>query len=169
MNFERMWLELKNKAIQEIGRRELGPENAQRNKDLLELMSRIEVEDARRNQEARCRCQDHGGRKVPNEKDQREQKQQDMNDPRKQPESKGTEILKKIFGSDYVDNLDDLEKKIKEKGRKFIMADGSLEIPERLLNLAKEYKVTITHASCEAFEIGRLFPSPFPLPPEFMK
>lgn len=57
MNFERMWLELKNKAIQEIGRRELGPENAQRNKDLLELMSalRLRTQDGTRKQGADAR------------------------------------------------------------------------------------------------------------------
>lgn len=169
MNFERMWFELKNKAIQEIGRREFGPEHVQRNKDLLELMSRIEVEDARRSQEARCGCQDHGGRKGPDEKEHGEQKHQDMNEHWEQCKKKGAEILAKIFGNDYVDNLDDLEKKLLEKDRKICMVAGGMEIPESLMNLAREKKISIVHANCEAVEIGRPFPFPFPFPPEFMK
>lgn len=100
-------------------------------------------------------------------KEQGEQKYQDMKELREQCKKKGAEILAKIFGNDYVDNLDDLEKKLMQKDRKMVMVAGGMEIPENLMNLARERKISIVHANCEAVEIGR--PFPFPFPPGFMK
>lgn len=162
MNYERMWFELKNRIVRESSRRELGPPHVKEQEKFLVLMSEIEADEVMKNQRCGC-CGEQGGTKAPDEKEQGEQKYQDMKELREQCEKKGAEILAKIFGNDYVDNLDDLEKKLMQKDRKMVMVAGGMEIPESLMNLARERKISIVHANCEAVEIGRPFPFPFPL------
>lgn len=81
----------------------------------------------------------------------------------------GKDILRKIFGDDFVSDLETLEKKITEGKEPVIMVDGDLEIPDSLEKAAREKNISIAHAHCEAFRVGARVPFPFPFPPGFLK
>ena len=77
--------------------------------------------------------------------------------------------LRKIFGDDFVSDLETLEKKIVEGKEPVIMVDGDLEIPDNLERAAREKNISIAHVHCGAFEVGAGIPFPFPFPPGFLK
>lgn len=81
----------------------------------------------------------------------------------------GKDILRKIFGDDFVSDLETLEKKIVEGKEPVIMVDGDLEIPDNLERAAREKNISIAHVHCGAFEVGAGIPFPFPFPPGFLK
>lgn len=88
--------------------------------------------------------------------------------------SDGTDILKRIFGDDFVSDVETLEKKIREGKEPVIMVDGNMEIPEVLEKEAREKKIDIARVHCGEVKMGKIvgnmpFPFPFPFPPGILK
>lgn len=149
MDYKKMWYMMKEKLLRESQRRELGTIRMDAVEQHLKIMDDIEVKAMKESQHV-CEC---GGEKTPcNPK----------------PED-GKDILRKIFGDDFVSDPETLEKKITEGKEPVIMVDGDLEIPDKLERAAREKNISIAHAHCEAFRVGARVPFPFPFPPGFLK
>lgn len=177
MDYQKMWYMMKERLMKEGKRMELHPDYRKAADDHLKLMSEIEVKIMAESQHV-CEC---GGRCNTNEpvplkgeqaKPDSEETADKCRDTEKKPD--GTDILKRIFGDDFVSDLATLEKKIKEGKDKeqVIMVDGNLEIPECLEKEAREKKITIAHAHCGEIKIGKVvgnIPFPFPFPSGSLK
>lgn len=177
MDYQKMWFVMKERLMKEGKRMELQPDYRKAADDHLKLMSEIEIKDMAESQHV-CEC---GGccntgepepPKGEQEKPDPEATAGKCADTEKPDE--GKEILKKIFGDDFVCDLETLEKKIREGKEPVIMVDGNLEVPESLEKEAREKKIAIAHAHCGEIKMGKVvgnmpFPFPFPFPPGFMK
>lgn len=149
MDYKKMWYTMKENLLRESQRRELGTIRMETVEQHLKIMDDIEVKAMKESQHV-CEC---GGEKAAcNQK----------------PED-GKDILRKIFGDDFVSDLETLGKKITEGKEPVIVVDGDLEIPDSLEKAAREKNISIAHAHCEAFRVGARVPFPFPFPPGFLK
>ena len=143
--------------------------------DHLKLMSEIEIKAMAESQRV-CECggccsdgepEPPKGRQA---KPDSETTADKYGDTEKKPE--GSDILKRIFGDDFVSDAETLKKKIREGKGPVIMVDGNLEIPESLEKEAREKKIAIAHAHCGEISMGKVvgnMPFPFPFPPGFLK
>lgn len=175
MNYQKMWYMMKERLMKEGKRMELQPDYRKAADDHLKLMSEIEIK-AMAESEHVCECGGccNDGEPEPPKGSQAkpdpEVTADKCADTEKKPE--GADILKKIFGDDFVSDVETLKKKIREGKTPVIMVDGNLEIPESLEKEAREKKIAIAHAHCEEFKMGRIgggIPFPFPFPPGFLK
>lgn len=174
MDYKKMWYMMKENLLRESQRRELGTIRMDAIEQHLKIMDDIEVKAMKESQHV-CEC---GGEKtLCNPKPEKETgnkrepwgktasgKCKDTEKP-----EDGKDILRKIFGDDFVSDLETLEKKIAEGKEPVIMVDGDLEIPDNLERAAREKNISIAHVHCGAFEIGAGIPFPFPFPPGFLK
>lgn len=149
MDYKKMWYMMKENLLRELQRRELGTIRTDAADQHLKMMEDIEIKAVKESQHV-CEC---GGEKA-------------HCNPK--PED-GKDILRKIFGDDFVSDLETLEKKIVEGKEPVIMVDGDLEIPDNLERAAREKNISIAHVHCGAFEVGAGIPFPFPFPPGFLK
>lgn len=160
MDYQKMWFELKEKMVQEAENNEKASWRSQAAQRHLNLMSKIEVESNKEEECSCCGCCD-GEEPEPQKGERANRDLEEKLD--------GKKILKKIFGDDYAEDVETLEKKIYEKGTKVILLDNDLEIPEQLEKEAKERKIMIAKAEIGAIEVRKGMPFPFPFPLEFMK
>lgn len=152
MDYKKMWYTMKENLLRESQRRELGTIRMETVEQHLKIMDDIEVKAMKESQHV-CEC---GGEKAA------------CNQKPEKPED-GKDILRKIFGDDFVSDLETLGKKITEGKEPVIVVDGDLEIPDSLEKAAREKNISIAHAHCEAFRVGARVPFPFPFPPGFLK
>lgn len=179
MDYQKMWFVMKERLMKEGKHMELQPDYRKAADDHLKLMSEIEIKTMAESQHV-CEC---GGCCEPGEPEppRGEQAKPDpeatadkCKDTMRKPEPDGVNILKKIFGDDFVCDLETLEKKIREGKEPVIMVDGNLEVPESLEKEARDKKIAIAHAHCGEIKMGKVvgdmpFPFPFPFPPGFLK
>lgn len=172
MDYQKMWYVMKDRLMKEGERIGLQPDYRKAADDHLKLMSEIEIKAMAESQRV-CECggccsdgepEPPKGRQA---KPDSETTADKYGDTEKKPE--GSDILKRIFGDDFVSDLETLEKKIAEGKEPVIMVDGDLEIPDSLEKAAREKNISIAHAHCGAFRVGAGIPFPFPFPPEFLK
>lgn len=174
MDYKKMWYMMKENLLRELQRRELETIRTDAADQHLKMMEDIEIKAVKESQHV-CEC---GGEKAHcNQKPEKEtgNKREPWGKPTsgkckdaEKPED-GKDILRKIFGDDFVSDLETLEKKIAEGKEPVIMVDGDLEIPDSLEKAAREKNISIAHAHCGAFRVGARIPFPFPFPPEFLK
>ena len=139
MNFEKMWYALKEKLIAESENDKNWIGTAAQNH--LNEMAKIEVRA---------------------KKEPKEELKEEPGDVKVIED--GKEMLKDIFGKDFVDNLEDLKQKLQEDDTRVILADAELEIPEELEKEAKEKNIMIGRAQCGDFAMRGKCPIPMPLP-----
>lgn len=172
MDYQKMWYVMKDRLMKEGERIGLQPDYRKAADDHLKLMSEIEIKAMAESQRV-CECggccsdgepEPPKGRQA---KPDSETTADKYGDTEKKPE--GSDILKRIFGDDFVSDLETLEKKIVEGKEPVIMVDGDLEIPDNLERAAREKNISIAHVYCGAFEVGAGIPFPFPFPPGFLK
>lgn len=172
MDYQKMWYVMKDRLMKEGERIGLQPDYRKAADDHLKLMSEIEIKAMAESQRV-CECggccsdgepEPPKGRQA---KPDLETTADKYGDTEKKPE--GSDILKRIFGDDFVSDLETLEKKIVEGKEPVIMVDGDLEIPDNLERAAREKNISIAHVHCGAFEVGAGILFPFPFPPGFLK
>jgi hypothetical protein len=175
MDYQKMWYVMKDRLMKEGERIGLQPDYRKAADDHLKLMSEIEIKAMAESQRV-CECggccsdgepEPPKGRQA---KPDSETTADKYGDTEKKPE--GSDILKRIFGDDFVSDAETLKKKIREGKGPVIMADGNLEIPESLEKEAREKKIAIAHAHCGEISMGKVvgnMPFPFPFPPGFLK
>lgn len=175
MDYQKMWYVIKDRLIKEGERIGLQPDCRKAADDHLKLMSEIEIKAMAESQRV-CECggccsdgepEPPKGRQA---KPDSETTADKYGDTEKKPE--GSDILKRIFGDDFVSDAETLKKKIREGKDPVIMVDGNLEIPESLEKEAREKKIAIAHAHCGEISMGKVvgnMPFPFPFPPGFLK
>lgn len=175
MDYQKMWYVMKNRLMKEGERIGLQPDYRKAADDHLKLMSEIEIKAMAESQRV-CECggccsdgepEPPKGRQA---KPDSETTADKYGDTEKKPE--GSDILKRIFGDDFVSDAETLKKKIREGKGQVIMVDGNLEIPESLEKEAREKKIAIAHAHCGEISMGKVvgnMPFPFPFPPGFLK
>lgn len=175
MDYQKMWYVMKDRLMKEGERIGLQPDYRKAAGDHLKLMSEIEIKAMAESQRV-CECggccsdgepEPPKGRQA---KPDSETTADKYGDTEKKPE--GSDILKRIFGDDFVSDAETLKKKIREGKGPVIMVDGNLEIPESLEKEAREKKIAIAHAHCGEISMGKVvgnMPFPFPFPPGFLK
>ena len=175
MDYQKMWYVMKDRLMKEGERIGLQPDYRKAADDHLKLMSGIEIKAMAESQRV-CECggccsdgepEPPKGRQA---KPDSETTADKYGDTEKKPE--GSDILKRIFGDDFVSDAETLKKKIREGKDPVIMVDGNLEIPESLEKEAREKKIAIAHAHCGEISMGKVvgnMPFPFPFPPGFLK
>lgn len=175
MDYQKMWYVMKDRLMKEGERIGLQPHYRKAADDHLKLMSEIEIKAMAESQRV-CECggccsdgepEPPKGRQA---KPDSETTADKYGDTEKKPE--GSDILKRIFGDDFVSDAETLKKKIREGKGPVIMVDGNLEIPESLEKEAREKKIAIAHAHCGEISMGKVvgnMPFPFPFPPGFLK
>ena len=175
MDYQKMWYVMKDRLMKEGERIGLQPDYRKAADDHLKLMSEIENKAMAESQRV-CECggccsdgepEPPKGRQA---KPDSETTADKYGDTEKKPE--GSDILKRIFGDDFVSDAETLKKKIREGKGPVIMVDGNLEIPESLEKEAREKKIAIAHAHCGEISMGKVvgnMPFPFPFPPGFLK
>lgn len=175
MDYQKMWYVMKDRLMKEGERIGLQPDYRKSADDHLKLMSEIEIKAMAESQRV-CECggccsdgepEPPKGRQA---KPDSETTADKYGDTEKKPE--GSDILKRIFGDDFVSDAETLKKKIREGKGPVIMVDGNLEIPESLEKEAREKKIAIAHAHCGEISMGKVvgnMPFPFPFPPGFLK
>lgn len=175
MDYQKMWYVMKDRLMKEGERIGLQPDYRKAADDHLKLMSEIEIKAMAESQRV-CECggccsdgepEPPKGRQA---KPDSETTADKYGDTEKKPE--GSDILKRIFGDDFVSDAETLKKKIREGKDPVIMVDGNLEIPESLEKEAREKKIAIAHAHCGEISMGKVvgnMPLPFPFPPGFLK
>lgn len=175
MDYQKMWYVMKDRLMKEGERIGLQPDYRKAADDHLKLMSEIEIKAMAESQRV-CECggccsdgepEPPKGRQA---KPDSETTADKYGDTEKKPE--GSDILKRIFGDDFVSDAETLKKKIREGKDPVIMVDGNLEIPESLEKEAREKKIAIAHAHCGEISMGKVvgnMPFPFPFPPGFLK
>ena len=175
MDYQKMWYVMKDRLMKEGERIGLQPDYRKAADDHLKLMSEIEIKAMAESQRV-CECggccsdgepEPPKGRQA---KPDSETTADKYGDTEKKPE--GSDILKRIFGDDFVSDAETLKKKIREGKGPVIMVDGNLEIPESLEKEAREKKIAIAHAHCGEIRMGKVvgnMPFPFPFPPGFLK
>lgn len=175
MDYQKMWYVMKDRLMKEGERIGLQPDYRKAADDHLKLMSEIEIKAMAESQRV-CECggccsdgepEPPKGRQA---KPDSETTADKYGDTEKKPE--GSDILKRIFGDDFVSDAETLKKKIREGKGPVIMVDGNLEIPESLEKEAREKKIAIAHAHCGEISMGKVvdnMPFPFPFPPGFLK
>lgn len=175
MDYQKMWYVMKDRLMKEGERIGLQPDYRKAADDHLKLMSEIEIKAMAESQRV-CECggccsdgepEPPKGRQA---KPDSETTADKYGDTEKKPE--GSDILKRIFGDDFVSDAETLKKKIREGKGPVIMVDGNLEIPEILEKEAREKKIAIAHAHCGEISMGKVvgnMPFPFPFPPGFLK
>lgn len=175
MDYQKMWYVMKDRLMKEGERIGLQPDYRKAADDHLKLMSEIEIKAMAESQRV-CECggccsdgepEPPKGRQA---KPDSETTADKYRDTEKKPE--GSDILKRIFGDDFVSDAETLKKKIREGKGPVIMVDGNLEIPESLEKEAREKKIAIAHAHCGEISMGKVvgnMPFPFPFPPGFLK
>lgn len=175
MDYQKMWYVMKDRLMKEGERIGLQPDYRKAADDHLKLMSEIEIKAMTESQRV-CECggccsdgepEPPKGRQA---KPDSETTADKYGDTEKKPE--GSDILKRIFGDDFVSDAETLKKKIREGKGPVIMVDGNLEIPESLEKEAREKKIAIAHAHCGEISMGKVvgnMPFPFPFPPGFLK
>lgn len=175
MDYQKMWYVMKDRLMKEGERIGLQPDYRKVADDHLKLMSEIEIKAMAESQRV-CECggccsdgepEPPKGRQA---KPDSETTADKYGDTEKKPE--GSDILKRIFGDDFVSDAETLKKKIREGKGPVIMVDGNLEIPESLEKEAREKKIAIAHAHCGEISMGKVvgnMPFPFPFPPGFLK
>lgn len=175
MDYQKMWYVMKDRLMKEGERIGLQPDYRKAADDHLKLMSKIEIKAMAESQRV-CECggccsdgepEPPKGRQA---KPDSETTADKYGDTEKNPE--GSDILKRIFGDDFVSDAETLKKKIREGKGPVIMVDGNLEIPESLEKEAREKKIAIAHAHCGEISMGKVvgnMPFPFPFPPGFLK
>lgn len=175
MDYQKMWYVMKDRLMKESERIGLQPDYRKAADDHLKLMSEIEIKAMAESQRV-CECggccsdgepEPPKGRQA---KPDSETTADKYGDTEKKPE--GSDILKRIFGDDFVSDAETLKKKIREGKGPVIMVDGNLEIPESLEKEAREKKIAIAHAHCGEISMGKVvgnMPFPFPFPPGFLK
>lgn len=175
MDYQKMWYVMKDRLMKEGERIGLQPDYRKAADDHLKLMSEIEIKAMAESQRV-CECggccsdgepEPPKGRQA---KPDSETTADKYGDTEKKPE--GSDILKRIFGDDFVSDAETLKKKIREGKSPVIMVDGNLEIPESLEKEAREKKIAIAHAHCGEISMGKVvgnMPFPFPFPPGFLK
>lgn len=175
MDYQKMWYVMKDRLMKEGERIGLQPDYRKAADDHLKLMSEIEIKAMAESQRV-CECggccsdgepEPPKGRQA---KPDSETTADKYGDTEKKPE--GSDILKRIFGDDFVSDAETLKKKIREGKGPVIMVDGNLEIPESLEKEAREKKIAIAHAHCGEISMGKVVGNmqfPFPFPPGFLK
>lgn len=175
MDYQKMWYVMKDRLMKEGERIGLQPDYRKAADDHLKLMSEIEIKAMAESQRV-CECggccsdgepEPPKGRQA---KPDSETTADKYGDTEKKPE--GSDILKRIFGDDFVSDAETLKKKFREGKGPVIMVDGNLEIPESLEKEAREKKIAIAHAHCGEISMGKVvgnMPFPFPFPPGFLK
>ena len=175
MDYQKMWYVMKDRLMKEGERIGLQTDYRKAADDHLKLMSEIEIKAMAESQRV-CECggccsdgepEPPKGRQA---KPDSETTADKYGDTEKKPE--GSDILKRIFGDDFVSDAETLKKKIREGKGPVIMVDGNLEIPESLEKEAREKKIAIAHAHCGEISMGKVvgnMPFPFPFPPGFLK
>ena len=175
MDYQKMWYVMKDRLMKEGERIGLQPDYRKAADDHLKLMSEIEIKAMEESQRV-CECggccsdgepEPPKGRQA---KPDSETTADKYGDTEKKPE--GSDILKRIFGDDFVSDAETLKKKIREGKGPVIMVDGNLEIPKSLEKEAREKKIAIAHAHCGEISMGKVvgnMPFPFPFPPGFLK
>lgn len=175
MDYQKMWYVMKDRLMKEGERIGLQPDYRKAADDHLKLMAEIEIKAMAESQRV-CECggccsdgepEPPKGRQA---KPDSETTADKYGDTEKKPE--GSDILKRIFGDDFVSDAETLKKKIREGKGPVIMVDGNLEIPESLEKEAREKKIAIAHAHCGEISMGKVvgnMPFPFPFPPGFLK
>ena len=168
MDYKKMWYTMKENLLRESQRRELGTIRMETVEQHLKIMDDIEVKAMKESQHV-CEC---GGEKAAcnqkpeketgNKREPWEKSASGKCKDTEKPED-GKDILRKIFGDDFVSDLETLGKKITEGKEPVIVVDGDLE------KAAREKNISIAHAHCEAFRVGARVPFPFPFPPGFLK
>ena len=174
MDYKKMWYTMKENLLRESQRRELGTIRMETVEQHLKIMDDIEVKAMKESQHV-CEC---GGEKAAcnqkpeketgNKREPWEKSASGKCKDTEKPED-GKDILRKIFGDDFVSDLESLGKKITDGKETLIVLDGDLEIPDSLEKAAREKNISIAHAHCEAFRVGARVPFPFPFPPGFLK
>lgn len=171
MNYKKMWYMMKEKLLKEAQTKIPGKESAFAAEQHLKAMADIEIKAMKEelSEYGCCGCSD-GGERQP-EENESHIGPRSCPDETQEKEKTSKDILKDIFGKDFVDNLEDLKAKLNEDGVKVIMVDADLKIPEELEKEAKEKKIAIGRAQCGAFKMGSdgPFPMPFPFPLGFLK
>lgn len=175
MDYQKMWYTMKERLMKEGKRMELQPDYRKAADEHLKLMSEIEVKTMAESQRV-CECGGccNPGEPEPPKGEQAKPDPEATADKRGDTEAKpdGTDILKRIFGDDFVSDVETLEKKIREGKEPVIMVDGNMEIPEYLEKEAREKRIAIAHAHCGEIKMGKIvgnMPFPFPFPPGFLK
>ena len=166
MNYKKMWYQLKARAITNSRNTKRTPEERKFFDEMMKMMADVEVEAADKEEYCCCGCSEEIPFFPKDEADP-----EDTKEERQEKEKTGKDILKDIFGKDFVDNLEDLKAKLNEDGVKVILVDADLKIPEELEKEAKEKKIALGRAQCGAFKVGSdgPFPMPFPFPLGFLK
>ena len=158
MDYQKMWYMMKERLLKEAEKKDSTVGNYVTAKHL-KWMSEIEIKAVAESQRV-CECGGccNDGEPEPPKGSQAkpdpEATADKCGDTEKKPE--GADILKKIFGDDFVSDVETLEKKIREGKTPVIMVDGNLEIPESLEKEARDKKIAIAHAHCEEFKMGRI-------------
>lgn len=174
MDYKKMWYMMKENLLRESQRRELGTIRMDTADQHLKMMEDIEIKAVKESQHV-CEC---GGEKAhcnpkPEKETGNKREPWGKSTSGKCKDAEKTEdgknILRKIFGDDFVSDLETLKKKIAEGKEPVIMVDGDLEIPDSLEKAAREKNISIAHAHCEAFRVGAGIPFPFPYPRDFRK
>lgn len=175
MDYQKMWYVMKDRLMKEGERIGLQPDYRKAADDHLKLMSEIEIKAMAESQRV-CECGgccSDGEPEPPKGRQAKPDSETTANkygDTEKKPE--GSDILKRIFGDDFVSDAETLKKKIREGKGPVIMVDDNLEIPESLEKEAREKKIAIAHAHCGEISMGKVvgnMPFPFPFPPGFLK
>ena len=174
MNYERMWYQLKERMVASSRNTTRLPENRKAFEEQLKIMADIEVKESHLKIYG-----DDGRAEMLFEEKQPEEKKSNIGPgscAKEEPGDvkvieDGKEMLKDIFGKDFVDNLEDLEKKLDEEGVKVILVDAELKIPEELEKKADEKEIMIGRAQCGAIRMGAMGPLPLPFlfPGGFLK
>lgn len=159
MNYQRMWYILKERLMKGIKDGNAGNTKPITGLRMLEMITDIECA------EAAVGLTGESGERCCNTESCGAEQKQEHQEQRTNGDTEGgnnKEVLRDIFGADFVEDLDVLRQKIEQKdGSKadVIMVDADLDVPEELEKLADEKKIMIARAECVAMGNGFSFRS----------
>lgn len=172
MDYKQMWYELKKRLIEETEKNEKGSWRSTAAQQQLNMMARVEV-GALVDEYIHCDDEELG------EREPKEAQSHigpgscpdDTNTENQEKEKTGKDILKDIFGDDFVRDIATLKMKLKGSKEKVIIIDADLDVPEELEREAKDRKIILARAQCGTFKMSKdgPFPMPFPFPLGFLK
>ena len=143
MNYEKLWNDFKGYLVREAKKMERGSQYISIHKDLLAHISIMEAEEYEKASAGCCGMCEPGknaGRKEPEKKTDQNQRAERKPEP--------DEILKKIFGGDYVDTLKELENKMNEKTGGVIFVGPKIpELPKDILNEAHTHQRNLPNST----------------------